>query len=583
MKGTAHFAVFNSMSDESKPNPSLDDAAKNTPPKAPLNKGEHASVDAAPSSAALDAPYTSGAGDEKSTDAPRGSSGGLLRSSSIVSAMTLLSRVLGLVRDIMVASYFGARADAFFVAFKIPNFFRRLFAEGAFSVAFVPVLSEYKIQQDHASVKALIKAVSGTLLAILGTFTVLAVAAAPILTWIFAPGFYDEPMKFGLTSDLLRITFPYLLLISLTAFYGSVLNTYGQFAIPAVTPVLLNLCLILATFYFTPWFDEPLMALAWGVLLAGVTQLGFQLPFVMKLGLLALPKPAFADSGVRRILTLMVPALFGVSVSQINLLLDVLLASFLESGSVSWLYYSDRLAQLPLGIFAIAIAVVILPSLSQKHAAKNQQHFAATLDWGVRMVLLIGLPAALALIVLAEPLMATIFYRGEITAYDVANMTLSLQAYGAGLLAFMMIKVLAPGYFARQDTKTPVKIGIKAMVLNMALNIPLVLTLAHTGLALATTISAYFNAILLFWGLKKLKVYQAQPGWQVWVFRILLSNVAMVAAIVYLNPTSEQWMAFGEWQRIQWTAILVSAGIASYAFFLLVQGVRPRQLMGPKG
>ncbi|MFT5592329.1 MAG: putative peptidoglycan lipid II flippase [Oceanicoccus sp.] len=501
---------------------------------------------------------------------------GLLRSSSIVSVMTLLSRVLGLARDVLVASYFGARADAFFVAFKIPNFFRRLFAEGAFSVAFVPVLSEYKVQERD--VKSLVKAVSGTLLAIIGPFTILAVAAAPLLTWVFAPGFASNPAKFALTSELLRITFPYLLLISLTAFYGSVLNTYGNFAIPAVTPVLLNLCLILATYYFTPWFNEPLMALAWGVMLAGVVQLGFQLPFVMKLGLLALPKPAFADSGVKRILVLMVPALFGVSVSQINLLLDVLLASFLESGSVSWLYYSDRLAQLPLGVFAIAIAVVILPSLSQKHAAQNQQQFSQTLDWGLRMVLLIGLPSALALVLLATPLMATIFYRGEMTAYDVQNMSFSLMAYGSGLLAFMLIKVLAPGFYARQDTKTPVKIGIRAMVANMVFNLPLVLLLAHTGLALATTLSAYLNAMWLFFGLRKAGFYQAQAGWGKWITRIVVANSVMVVVILTINPAIELWMVFSEWQRAMWMLALVSAGAGSYGATLLLMGVRLKDL-----
>lgn len=510
------------------------------------------------------------------SEVSHGKGSSLLRSSSIVSAMTLLSRVLGLARDILVASYFGARADAFFVAFKIPNFFRRLFAEGAFSVAFVPVLSEYKVKDQD--VKSLVKAVSGTLLAILGPFTIVAVAAAPILTWIFAPGFADEPEKFALTSELLRITFPYLLLISLTAFYGSVLNTYGQFAVPAVTPVLLNLCLILATYFFTPWFDEPLMALAWGVLLAGVTQLAFQLPFVMKLGLMGLPKPAFADTGVKRIMKLMVPALFGVSVSQINLLLDVLLASFLESGSVSWLYYSDRLSQLPLGVFAIAIGVVILPSLSQKHAGENQQQFAKTLDWAVRMVLLIGVPAALALIVLATPLMATIFYRGEITAYDVDKMSLSLMAYGSGLLAFMLIKVLAPGYYARQDTKTPVKIGIQAMVLNMVLNLALIFPLAHVGLALATSLAAYFNALLLFWGLRKAGFYVVQPGWWSWVIKLLLANVLMVAVIVAINPSLESWMVFAELERMAWTGILVAAGVGVYVLSLLVSGIRLRHL-----
>lgn len=504
--------------------------------------------------------------------------GSLLRSSSIVSAMTLLSRILGLVRDILVASYFGARADAFFVAFKIPNFFRRLFAEGAFSVAFVPVLSEYKIQREHKDVKRLVSAVSGSLITILLPLTVLAVAAAPWLTWVFAPGFYEDSEKFSLTSDLLRLTFPYLLLISLTAFYGSLLNTYGYFAIPAVTPVLLNICLILATYYFTPGFEEPLTALAWGVMLAGVTQLGLQLPFVMKLGLLAYPKPSFKDPGVRKILALMGPALFGVSVSQINLMLDVVLASFLESGSVSWLYYSDRLSQLPLGIFAIAIAVVILPSLSQKHASEDAQQFSATLDWGVRMVFLIGLPSAVALMLLAEPLMATIFHRGAVTGYDVQKMALSLQAYGAGLLAFMLIKILAPGYYARQNTKTPVKIGVWAMLLNMILNLILVWPLDHVGLALATTLSAYFNAILLFWGLKKSGVYCPQSNVGLWIARMALANAALVAAILTLNPAQINWLGWGEWQRIGWMATIVFTGVCVYVAVLFFMGVRLKDL-----
>jgi len=275
---------------------------------------------------------------------------------------------------------------------------------------------------------------------------------------------------------------------------------------------------------------------------------------------------------------LMVPALFGVSVSQINLLLDVLLASFLQSGSVSWLYYSDRLAQLPLGVFAIAIAVVILPNLSQKHAAQNQQQFSATLDWGIRMVLLIGLPSALALIVLATPLMATIFYRGEITEFDVRNMSLSLMAYGAGLLAFMLIKVLAPGFYARQDTKTPVKIGIRAMVANMVFNLPLVLLMAHTGLALATTLSAYLNALWLFLGLKKAGFYQAQTGWGIWIIRILVANSVMVGVIMIINPDISQWLVFSEWQRIYWMTMLVGAGVLSYASSLLLMGVRMRDL-----
>ena len=402
--------------------------------------------------------------------------------------MTMLSRVLGLVRDMVIARYFGAGAgaDAFFVAFKIPNFLRRLFAEGAFAQAFVPVLSSYRQQESITEVRRLVNAVAGVLGLVLLGVTAVAMLGAPLLTAVFAPGFLDDDLKFGLASDMLRITFPYLLLVSLTAFAGSILNSYDRFAVPAFTPVLLNLAMISAAIFLSPLMEMPVIALAWGVFIAGALQLFFQLPFLMQLGLMPRPKVDYRHEGVSRIMKLMVPALFGVSVSQINLLLDTVLASFLQTGSVSWLYYSDRLSELPLGVFGIAIATVILPSLSRKHAAESAGQFAATLDWAVRAVLLIGLPAALALALLAEPLIATLFHYGEVTDRDVTMAAQSLRAYSAGLLAFMLIKVLAPGYFARQDTKTPVKIGIIAMVANMAFNLALIFPLAHAGLALAT-------------------------------------------------------------------------------------------------
>src|SRR5690554_1756113 len=370
-------------------------------------------------------------------------SSSLLRSSAVVSVMTLLSRILGMVRDMVVASYFGssASADAFFVAFKIPNFLRRLFAEGAFAQAFVPVLSSYRQQRDITEVRRLINAVAGSLGLVLLAITLIATAGSPVLTAIFAPGFTNDPVKFGLASDMLRITFPYLLLISLTAFAGAILNSYDRFAVPAFTPVLLNLAMIGAAIFLAPLMSEPVMALAWGVFIAGALQLFFQLPFLMRLGLMPRPKVDYRHEGVSRILKLMMPALFGVSVSQINLLLDTVLASFLQTGSVSWLYYSDRLSELPLGVFGIAIATVILPSLSRKHAAASEDQFAATLDWAVRAVLLIGLPAAVALALLAEPLIATLFHYGEVTDRDVAMSAQSLRAYSAGLLAFMLIKV----------------------------------------------------------------------------------------------------------------------------------------------
>ncbi|WP_421867833.1 murein biosynthesis integral membrane protein MurJ [Marinobacter adhaerens] len=503
---------------------------------------------------------------------------GLLRSSGLVGIMTMLSRVLGLVRDMVIARYFGAGAgaDAFFVAFKIPNFLRRLFAEGAFSQAFVPVLSSYRENQSLSDVQRLVNAVAGSLGLVLLGVTLVAILGAPVLTAVFAPGFLDDEVKFALTSDMLRITFPYLLLISLTAFAGGILNSYDRFAVPAFTPVLLNLAMIAAAIWLTPLMDEPVMALAWGVFIAGALQLFFQLPFLMRLGLLPRPRVDYRHEGVSRILKLMAPALFGVSVSQINLLLDTVLASFLQTGSVSWLYYSDRLSELPLGVFGIAIATVILPSLSRKHAAASADQFAATLDWAVRAVLLIGLPAALALALLAEPLIATLFHYGAVTDRDVAMSAQSLRAYSAGLLAFMLIKVLAPGFFAREDTKTPVKIGIIAMVANMVFNLILIFPLAHAGLALATSISAWLNGYLLWRGLRKEGAWQSQPGWPRFLLQLLFANGALAGVIVWLNAPVSVWLANGGYQRAADMAMLVGAGVAVYFFALALAGVRVR-------
>ncbi|WP_221800149.1 murein biosynthesis integral membrane protein MurJ [Oceanobacter mangrovi] len=508
------------------------------------------------------------------------SSNSLLKSSSIVSVFTLLSRVLGLVRDVIVAQYFGARVDPFLVAFKIPNFFRRLFAEGAFSVAFVPVLSEYRTQRSLADVQLLVSRVSGTLgMAVLGV-TVVALLFSDYLPWLFAPGFAKQPEKFAMTGELLRITFPYLFFITMTALAAGILNSYGRFAVPAFTPVLLNLVLIATTIFATDLFEEPLFALAWGVFFAGLIQLLFQLPFLARLQLLVRPTVTRGDEGVIRIVTLMVPALFGVSVSQINLLLDTMLASFLESGSVSWLYYADRLNNLPLGIFAIAIGVVILPALSSKHAAKEADAFARTIDWAIRMVLLLALPAALALALLARPLMATIFFHGEMTAYDVGQMSTALQAYAAGLLAFMLIKVLAPGYYARQDTKTPVRIGIQAMVVNMVMNLALVFSLAHVGLALATSLSSYFNALMLYLGLRKSEVYVPQPGWWRFLLKLVAANLVMGAVVVWLAGDVAQWLTMSSHQRIGQMSAVVLAGVVAYIGTLLAVGLRPRHLRG---
>ena len=507
---------------------------------------------------------------------------GLLASSLVVGSMTLLSRVLGLVRDVVLARTFGVSAgtDAFFVAFRIPNFLRRLFAEGAFNQAFVPVLSEYREKGSREAAQLLVNRVAGSLGSTLVWISVLGVIGAPLLITIFAPGFGDDPYKRGLAVEMLRLTFPYLFFISLTAFAGSILNTWGRFAVPAFTPVLLNLSLIGAALFLAPQFaDERVaVALAWGVLIAGVLQLAFQLPFLARIGLLPRPEIGFADPGVKKIMALMAPALFGVSVSQINLLLDTVLASLLQTGSVTWLYYSDRLVELPLGVFAIAIGTVILPSLSRDHASDSTQQFSATLDWAMRLVLLIGVPSMLALMVISEPLLAALFLYGDFTRFDVEMASLSLRAYALGILAFMFIKILAPGFFARQDTKTPVKIGIIAMVANMVLNLMLVWHFKHMGLALATALSAWLNAGLLYYGLRERGVYQPGPGWTMMLIRFAIAGAVMAAVVYWLAGQTPVWFEGRALARAGWLAILVPTGAISYVMVLLLLGMRMRHL-----
>jgi len=502
--------------------------------------------------------------------------GSLLKSAGVVSMMTFLSRILGLARDVVIASLFGAGSgvDAFIVAFKIPNFFRRLFAEGAFSQAFVPILSEYRTQRDHQSVKDLVSYTAGSLGGFLSVLSLLAVVAAPIVAMIFAPGFYQVPDKLSLAGEMLRITFPYLLLISLTAFAGSILNTYGRFGAPAFTPVLLNVSVIGCSLFLAPLMDRPVFALAWGVLLAGIIQLVFQLPFLKRIDLMPLPRWGWKVEGVVRIRTLMIPALFGVSVAQINLLLDTVLASFLQSGSVSWLYYSDRLMELPLGVFGIAIATVILPGLSLKYSQQSSEGFSQTLDWALRMVLLIGLPSAVALVVLAEPLLITIFQYGEFNSNDVAMSAQSLRAYAGGLLGFMIIKVLAPGYFARQDTKTPVIVGVKAMGFNMVFNFILVFPLAHAGLALATSIAAFINGGMLYRGLRRDGVFTPQAGWTALLVRYAIANGIMALTLILLARPVEQWLAWDWYWRVLHLGFLVAVGAGAYFMTLLVTGLR---------
>jgi len=509
----------------------------------------------------------------------------LLKSTATVGANTMLSRVLGLVRDVVIAWAFGASrdTDAFFVAFRLPNFLRRLFAEGAFSQAFVPILGEYKSQRSHEEVRELTAHVAGTLGAVLLVVTAIGVLAAPVLVMIFAPGFLANEEKYSLTVQMVRITFPYILFVSLTAFAAGLLNTYGRFGVPAFTPVLLNLALIGAAVWLAPQMAEPVTALAWGVLVAGIAQLAFQLPFLKRLGLLAAPRLSRAHEGVARIVRLMMPAAFGASVAQINLLIDTLIASFLVTGSVSWLYYSDRMVEFPLGVFAIAMATVILPSLSEQHAEDDAGSFSDTLDWAMRWVVLVATPSALGLALLASPILITLFQYGEFSARDAHMASLSLMAYALGLIGFMMIKVLAPGYFARQDTRTPVRVGIIALVANLVMNLALVVPLKHAGLALATSLAAFINAGLLYRGLRREGVHAARPGWAAFIAKVAIANLAMSAFLIYVRGDVSLWIAADLSERVTRLALVVIGGACVYAACLVGAGIRPRHLRAGAG
>jgi putative peptidoglycan lipid II flippase len=462
---------------------------------------------------------------------------------------------------------------------------RRLFGEGAFSQAFVPVFSEYKEKHERAALKDLVDHVAGSLGGFLFVLTALGMIFAPAMVYLFAPGFTDNPAQAQLTADLLRITFPYIFFIALVAFAGGILNSFHQFAIPAFTPVLLNLCLIASVYLLAPYFDEPLMALAWGVALAGVSQLLLQFPFLLKLGLMPIPKLKRGHAGVKKIIKLMIPAIIGSSVAQINLLLDTVIASFLITGSVTWLYYSDRLLEFPLGVLGIAIATVILPTLSQQHARASSEQFNQTLNWALRLVTLITIPACVGLFILAGPILASLFEYGKFSANDTYFASLSLMAYMLGLPALISIKILAPGYYARQDTRTPVRIGIIAMVSNMLMNIAFVVPMVmldfeapHVGLALATSISAYINAMMLYNGLRNNAIYQPQAGWMAWLFRICLATIAMAAVIIWLNPDAIQWSQWSLSERLSKLSIIIIASAFVYFILLWMQGLRPGQL-----
>ncbi|MBJ8427398.1 murein biosynthesis integral membrane protein MurJ [Acinetobacter bereziniae] len=509
----------------------------------------------------------------------------LWRSTFIVSAMTMLSRVLGLVRDMVLLNVFGAGKDfdTFVVAFRIPNFFRRLFAEGAFSQAFIPVLTEYKTTKLHAEVQILISRVFGCLLMVMSLLTLISMIIAPVILYVYAPGFHSDPAKFDLAVDMFRLTIPYLMFMSLTAFASSILNSYGSFASPAFSPVLLNVAMIAGAWWLTPYMAEPIMALGWAVVAAGVLQLAIQIPELWKKKLLIPPKVDFKHEGVDRILKLMLPALFGVSVTQINLLLNTIWASFMQDGSVSWLYSAERMTELPLGLIGVAIGTVILPSLSVSKAEQDQAKFRRMLDWAARVIVLVGVPASIALFMLSTPIIQALFQHGAFDARDTQMTALALQCMSGGVLAFMLIKVFAPGFYAIQDTKTPVRVGLMAVAANAILNIIFIgifklinWQAEHMALAIASSGSALVNAGMLYFYLHKKDIFRFGAHWKKLFIQFAIANIAMIAALwcalTWYDGSVSQWI------RILEVVGLCLVGVIAYAVALLASGFRPRHL-----
>ena len=509
----------------------------------------------------------------------------LWRSTFIVSAMTMLSRVLGLVRDMVLLNVFGAGKDfdTFVVAFRIPNFFRRLFAEGAFSQAFIPVLTEYKTTKLHAEVQILISRVFGCLLMVMSLLTLISMIIAPVILYVYAPGFHSDPAKFNLAVDMFRLTIPYLMFMSLTAFASSILNSYGSFASPAFSPVLLNVAMIAGAWWLTPYMAEPIMALGWAVVAAGVLQLAIQIPELWKKKLLIPPKVDFKHEGVDRILKLMLPALFGVSVTQINLLLNTIWASFMQDGSVSWLYSAERMTELPLGLIGVAIGTVILPSLSVSKAEQDQAKFRRMLDWAARVIVLVGVPASIALFMLSTPIIQALFQHGAFDARDTQMTALALQCMSGGVLAFMLIKVFAPGFYAIQDTKTPVRVGLMAVAANAILNIIFIgifklinWQAEHMALAIASSGSALVNAGMLYFYLHKKDIFRFGAHWKKLFIQFAIANIAMIAALWYALTWYDG--SVSQWIRILEVVGLCLVGVIAYAVALLASGFRPRHL-----
>jgi putative peptidoglycan lipid II flippase len=480
----------------------------------------------------------------------------------------------------------GLVSDAFYVAFKIPNFLRRLFAEGAFSQSFVPVISEFRVQKDQAEVRELVSGVAGTLGAVLLGLSILGVLAAPILIFLFAPNWaltgsagYDQAVS------MLRWTFPFLFFISMTSLMSGVLNSYGKFFVPAFTQVVMNLVMIVAAMFFAMRSQNPGLVMAIAVFISGVLQIVFQLPAVARLGLLSWPRWRPRMEGVRRVAKLMVPGIVGSSMAQISLLLDTQIATFLISGSVTWLYFADRLMEFPLGVFSIALATVILPGLSAQHAAKSGEQFSATLNWALRMVILLASPAAVGMLCFAGPITAMTLGYKNFDADDVARTSYALMAYSWGLLGFSMVKVLVPGYFARQDTRRPVRYALIALAVSTTLNVLIVIPAAKAGfsqphilVATATCIGAAINTTLLWRGLFREGVLLAAPGWLAFMARVVVANAAMGAMLWWLWGDTARWMQMSAWERIWRCGGMIVMAACVYFAVLFVLGMRQRHL-----
>ncbi len=480
----------------------------------------------------------------------------LFKSASTVSLWTLASRITGFARETLIASVFGANAltDAFNVAFRIPNLFRRLFAEGAFAQAFVPVLASTRAEQGDDATRVLIDKVASVLLMAVVTLSLLGVLAAPWLVWAMASGLQQSAQGMDTAINLTRLMFPYIAFMSMVALSAGILNTWRRFAVPAATPVLLNVCMISAALWGAPWLAtqgiEPIYAMAGGVMLGGVLQLAVQLPALRRLGVLPrlglLPqslKAAWQDAGTRRILSLMAPALLGVGVAQLSLIINTQIASHLTPGSVSWISYADRLMEFPIALLGVALGVVLMPQLASAQANLDSDAYSAMLDWGLRLVMVLAWPCAVALLVFAQPLVAVLYHYGAFTDRDVAQTTLALMGYGVGVLGLVAIKVLAPGFFAKQDTRTPVKIAVVVLVFTQVMNFLLVPYLAHAALTLSIGLGALLNALWLLIGLRRNRSFVAKAGWGLLLLRVLLASVAMGALLFY---------AAGHWD---WTAL----------------------------